>query len=80
MLKDGQNLPNMVEGPKKLSKTHPLVVCAIVAAMKYSASPVLKVSVNPKDGKYLPEMVEAVKKLDLLKMVEGVKMVTALSF
>jgi len=35
----------------------------IIAAMKYSVSPVVKVSVRPKDGKDLPKMVEGLKKL-----------------
>jgi elongation factor 2 len=35
----------------------------IITAMKYSVSPVVKVSVKPKDGKDLPKMVEGLKKL-----------------
>merc|ERR1712048_1276760 len=35
----------------------------ILADMKYSVSPVVKVSVKPKDGKDLPKMVEGLKKL-----------------
>merc|ERR1712151_321883 len=35
----------------------------IIADMKYSVSPVVKVSVRPKDGKDLPKMVEGLKKL-----------------
>merc|ERR1712185_290453 len=34
-----------------------------IADMKYSVSPVVKVSVKPKDGKDLPKMVEGLKKL-----------------
>merc|ERR1711937_814742 len=34
-----------------------------IAMMKYSVSPVVKVSVRPKDGKDLPKMVEGLKKL-----------------
>merc|ERR1711904_283067 len=34
-----------------------------IADMKYSVSPVVKVSVRPKDGKDLPKMVEGLKKL-----------------
>merc|ERR1712091_387394 len=34
-----------------------------ITAMKYSVSPVVKVSVRPKDGKDLPKMVEGLKKL-----------------
>merc|ERR1712217_277940 len=34
-----------------------------IACMKYSVSPVVKVSVKPKDGKDLPKMVEGLKKL-----------------
>merc|ERR1711957_1111868 len=34
-----------------------------IAVMKYSVSPVVKVSVKPKDGKDLPKMVEGLKKL-----------------
>merc|ERR1719158_207784 len=34
-----------------------------IAAMKYSVSPVVKVSVKPKDGKDLPKLVEGLKKL-----------------
>merc|ERR1711937_624454 len=34
-----------------------------IAVMKYSVSPVVKVSVRPKDGKDLPKMVEGLKKL-----------------
>merc|ERR1711933_509361 len=35
----------------------------ILADMKYSVSPVVKVSVKPKDGKDLPKLVEGLKKL-----------------
>merc|ERR1712223_1454425 len=34
-----------------------------IADMKYSVSPVVKVSVKPKDGKDLPKLVESLKKL-----------------
>merc|ERR1719181_1517343 len=34
-----------------------------IADMKYSVSPVVKVSVKPKDGKDLPKLVEGLKKL-----------------
>merc|ERR1719364_353410 len=34
-----------------------------ITAMKYSVSPVVKVSVKPKDGKDLPKLVEGLKKL-----------------
>merc|ERR1719491_2828344 len=34
-----------------------------IAVMKYSVSPVVKVSVKPKDGKDLPKMVDGLKKL-----------------
>merc|ERR1719248_222150 len=34
-----------------------------IPAMKYSVSPVVKVSVKPKDGKDLPKLVEGLKKL-----------------
>merc|ERR1712087_234663 len=35
----------------------------IIADMKYSVSPVVKVAVKPKDGKELPKLVEGLKKL-----------------
>merc|ERR1712232_666322 len=35
----------------------------ILADMKYSVSPVVKMSVKPKDGKDLPKLVEGLKKL-----------------
>merc|ERR1712032_193254 len=35
----------------------------IIADMKYSVSPVVKVAVKPKDGKDLPKLVEGLKKL-----------------